>query len=762
MSRSSPSPIEVAAAEKQWQQVSQIARTTPANTDRERTIYGGILFFAIAAAEGEAAENLIKADASLDVLTENKCNLLHLACLHNLPQLIPLLIARDSTLKTEQNANGLTPIEMAATNGQWHLVREIAKTEAIYEDHEDVEDDVIYESDATHYDRALLLAIAAAQTEAAEDLIMADADLNYCDENGNNPLHLACLHLPQLIPFLLKRAPFLNHRRNGDNLTPIEMAATNRQWDVVREIAKTPTTDDAARYGCALVLAIEAAETEVVVALINAGARLHWCRGKTNMLHLAHQHGLPPYVIRMLVERRPALSIGPDTNGRLLIEVAASNRDGAIVELLLPYYTGRNDNPPNTIQLLIGIFSKDEELIKETLATHRTSFSPRLIISLSRLNDPEITKLFISEYHFLTLAMDSLDLFTSLLQLGASPALKGKHTDKELLSYAFEKKNFKAAAVLLLFGASVLTEEIQTYFRQHITAVTDAMLKLAEESEAFTAKLREFVEKIEPVNGSVLFSIFHQWSFNLFNRDLQKLNSFYDRTRTATLLAGTCPESTTTYVDEKSGEQTKTPGKNDTQSTETKLTAAPLSPLLASVDAFLDGDPRFQYFLERRHHREKMGKWSVEMGSSLYPSLPPRERSNSVQLSPGATLLQTDPTLLETGPTQHVTPIPPPFSTQAVDLAGPTVQNSATQSVSVTSSTTASNATPQIATTILQTSASLFASSASSSSNDSTTLADREKVRALWGSPPETNSRSAPRVQMPSQEQSETIAELSS
>lgn len=174
------------------------------------------------------------------------------------------LLAQDNIDLTLKTSDGKTPLFLATRAGNIHKVRALKRES---ENKEEVE-------------------VAVEQGDFAMlDVLVPDFDrCHYLRKkifsHGNSLLHLAIKHKqpPAVIERLVVRAGY-NHqinRQNENKLTPIELAANNRDWETVRFIAsRQPDIANAGHYGEVLLTTIKTKEWETSHQLIDAKATPH-------------------------------------------------------------------------------------------------------------------------------------------------------------------------------------------------------------------------------------------------------------------------------------------------------------------------------------------------------------------------------------------------------------------------------------------------------------------------------------------------------
>ena len=173
------------------------------------------------------------------------------------------LLAIEPELLRQINRLGDTPIELAAYNQHWELIKAVA------------EQYPADQNDSQQYAYALLEALIAKQWETAIALINANAFLDYEDEHSNNVLHHAMqAGQTELTLAILEKAPELLSQTNRNDNTPIMLAINNNHWELIKAIAEQYPADenDSQQYGLALRRAVKAKQWETAMALKPAPA----------------------------------------------------------------------------------------------------------------------------------------------------------------------------------------------------------------------------------------------------------------------------------------------------------------------------------------------------------------------------------------------------------------------------------------------------------------------------------------------------------
>jgi ankyrin repeat protein len=165
--------------------------------------------------------------------------------------------------------------------------------------------------------------------EMLDALIEAKAPLDSTNRDNDSPLHLAAFgRNPEIIKKLLENnesASLVNKK----NETAIEVAAYNNRWTNVEAFVDAhPNIDrtDSARYGHALLLAVEHNKTGLVKKLVRTNADRTWHKTSTDNypLHLAVINNNPQMIQILLNAGCDASSVNKE--GKTAIQIATANR----------------------------------------------------------------------------------------------------------------------------------------------------------------------------------------------------------------------------------------------------------------------------------------------------------------------------------------------------------------------------------------------------------------------------------------------------
>lgn len=258
--------LDHAADNCQWDTVIKMARSS------YNIYYAGALMIAVAANQEDAVRALIDAqalseDAGLLCIQETDNSILHEAILKNNPKILRLLLSDTVILKaqielcvTHTNENGHTPIDLAAENGQWEIVKRIASKYPF----------------KTHHASALVLAVKANQTDVVQALIASkffkamlpnDRYALFRDAILNNNIEIVNLLNRYMTNFMVQEA-LAQVDEEGRNL--IQHAVLNGQWGIVKSLSKEISSyilhNDS--HAFALLMAVNANQVDTVRSLI--------------------------------------------------------------------------------------------------------------------------------------------------------------------------------------------------------------------------------------------------------------------------------------------------------------------------------------------------------------------------------------------------------------------------------------------------------------------------------------------------------------
>ena len=213
----------------------------------------------------EDIEHLLSEGLDVNQCDNDGDNILHLACLHA-PQdrrlsVVKHLIEHFPSLQHVRNKFGATEIHYAAVGGSVDVLEYLVgigydindkdtKGETVLHracKQTDNEDMIRYMTQKYHElkhqlttdgESALHKALRVGSIPNLEILISEELNVNQCDNNGNNILHLPCLYAPQhkrlsVLKHLIEHFPSLQHVRNKFGATELHYAAAGGSVDVL-------------------------------------------------------------------------------------------------------------------------------------------------------------------------------------------------------------------------------------------------------------------------------------------------------------------------------------------------------------------------------------------------------------------------------------------------------------------------------------------------------------------------------------------------
>ena len=137
---------------------------------------------------------------------------IHEAVNDNNLALVKALLAEDPTILNDRNADGMTPLNLAAINGNYEIVQELMNRNA------DIHIGDLDNSQPIH------LAAISGNVQIAELLLASGADINEQDDNGSTPVSFAAgrRHI-EMVRYLLEKGADVNIR-NTQGMTPLFLA----------------------------------------------------------------------------------------------------------------------------------------------------------------------------------------------------------------------------------------------------------------------------------------------------------------------------------------------------------------------------------------------------------------------------------------------------------------------------------------------------------------------------------------------------------
>ncbi|WP_131783703.1 ankyrin repeat domain-containing protein [Legionella gresilensis] len=242
--------IELAIEMGWWAGIESFVK---AGSFKDDAYLGTALLAAIQERQDSMIPILLNAGASVNTVNAYGDNSMHLAVTRNQPELIQLLLQYNPDLMKE-NSQGNTPFAQAIIENK-HLCASS-----------------LLSNEKRQYNDILFQAVNKNHTLFALGLLRA----------GAVPSHPQILFKPienknyDLVKVLLACGARLDSLNELDK-SPIEVAALQGDWEMVRLIASTHATDitDSANYDAAFMLALKANRIDIVQLLIKAGAPLY-------------------------------------------------------------------------------------------------------------------------------------------------------------------------------------------------------------------------------------------------------------------------------------------------------------------------------------------------------------------------------------------------------------------------------------------------------------------------------------------------------
>ncbi|WED43844.1 hypothetical protein [Legionella cardiaca] len=376
-------PIQKFAQGKQWDLVEVFAEFPVNATEEDKARYGSALLTAVQADQFDLAKKLITAGASVGYFfSDSGENLLHTLLKKKGPnELLKQIIdkAYATTLK-RRNKEGDSPILLAAKSNNWEIVSALATKLG----KETLEDNL-------QYAEAAKLAETANQNEIVGLL------------KGLQTPTLETM-TPDDLRKLLQGTLDIREQKLSSGSSLIEKAASLKRWDLVAVFAEFPVTlsqESQAKYGSALLDAVNADQFEVAKKLLDAGASTgYYFSGSENgLLHILINKGqdeLLEQVIQKTGEstlvRRNKEGVAPillaaksnnwkavgclakklgktDINDHLqyqeIRQLAAEAKQDETVQLLQPTHTWETVTPEDLRKLLQGKLSIREAKLSD-------------------------------------------------------------------------------------------------------------------------------------------------------------------------------------------------------------------------------------------------------------------------------------------------------------------------------------------------------------------------------------------------------------
>lgn len=186
----------------------------------------------------------------------------HYAVIHDKKAMLLSLIEHGAPMNVK-NAQGETPLTLAAKSGKWNQVTVIANKVKLDSDNE------------FQFGQALLAAVKASAEEAVISLLQAGAPLNGRDASGNSVLHLAVeAGKTSILEKLLDKGADLA-ATNSLGQTPMSIATAKKKWLCMETIVskKPMDAEDKYQYGNALLHAIADGKMTLARNLVAVGAK---------------------------------------------------------------------------------------------------------------------------------------------------------------------------------------------------------------------------------------------------------------------------------------------------------------------------------------------------------------------------------------------------------------------------------------------------------------------------------------------------------
>ncbi|KAF5895516.1 serine/threonine-protein phosphatase 6 regulatory ankyrin repeat subunit B-like, partial [Clarias magur] len=264
----------------------------------------------------EVVRLLLKRNARVDVFDEEGKSALHLAAERGHEEIAHILLSYKAFVNAKTKL-GLTPLHLSAQTGSYHLVQLLINTHKA-------------PTDALNLSKQTPLHLAAisGNLDICNSLVNLEADIKAKDIHGQTPLHLAAENdHSDIVKLFLHHKPELATMPNMEGATCINIAAAKGSLTVIRELLKlsqedATTLNNKANGSCPLHLAAAAGHTEVVKALLEAGASAEEedLEGMT-AVHLAARNGHTD--ILELLKTRVSLKMTSFKTGLTALHVAA-------------------------------------------------------------------------------------------------------------------------------------------------------------------------------------------------------------------------------------------------------------------------------------------------------------------------------------------------------------------------------------------------------------------------------------------------------
>lgn len=283
-----------------------------------------LIFQAANSGKSKVVAYLLKQGVNINLLNEEKWNLLHVAARRGYMELAELLIAANPPIHLNAQTNtGWTALQMAVYINHSDMARLLIQKGANIE---------LYNQERW---TAFHIAAKSGNTEILEDLMQHSKDprssINAQNAQDWIPLHLACMenHLG-VISFLIQRGSELN-TSGVSGWTPLHVACAQSHPQAVKKLLALGLQRGLninAKDGdgwAALHIAAYQGEVDIAKTLIEKGARLSELnRDGWNALHVATSKG-HENVVRLFLERKPQFIDERTPDQSTALHLAVSN-----------------------------------------------------------------------------------------------------------------------------------------------------------------------------------------------------------------------------------------------------------------------------------------------------------------------------------------------------------------------------------------------------------------------------------------------------
>lgn len=313
-------PIQLAAVLGHWERVRDIAglRTAGHDDDTDNSArFGCALYYAAKNGEIETAKLLLKNGASATWVDPiNRDNILHRAIRLKNRALIELFLNYNISF-TYENIDLQTPIMLAADLAEndpeyYDLIKLIANKTSKDANGNDV----------AKLGYALSKAIKATNIVEKDKLVLslaqAGADVNYQDEEGNTPLHLAVMNGDSNMLALLTNKGAILDLRDKTNRTPLFYAFSLQLWDCAELFLRQLRQEDKKGYSLStcpsyFIDAVKAKQYRIIELLL----KFERTQANVNLVDDKNNSGLH-HAVLMNDEKMMALFLHHGTNPNLI------------------------------------------------------------------------------------------------------------------------------------------------------------------------------------------------------------------------------------------------------------------------------------------------------------------------------------------------------------------------------------------------------------------------------------------------------------